>query len=210
MKNQLFLLSIVVILLSSCATSKKTTTTKAIPVSLDGITFTEIVDYKQFASILMPYSGNGFSQQESGSLNDKGEMVPTAKFHGAHISTFGNLSKASNGKVDENETDVNVVLEGLKNSMFLKSLLKKENVVEQYTDVEVYGMKCKRVLVSSQFTKGDYSTVYYTLGYIVPHNKTTAYFEIQKTKTSPNSFENHVNTVDEALKYMIATVKFRD
>ncbi len=210
MKKQILSLVILIVVLSSCATSKKTAKSIVVPDSPDGIIFTKVLNYKQFACILFPYEGKGFSKQESGSFNDTGDMVPTAKFYGAHINIFGDLSTSNFVKVDGNKSDVNVILEGLKQSLFLKSLLRKDNVVEQYTNVEVGGIVCKRVLLSSHFTKGNYSTVYYTLGYIVPHNETAAYFQIEKTKTNPASFEEHLKLVDEALKYMIATVEFKD
>lgn len=210
MKRILFVTFIAMILVS-CATSKKGV--KQAPVPPEGIVFKEIKNYGRFASIMLPVEGDGFSKQEGGSQNDDGEIVPTPIYRGSHIQRFSDIQKiAPKSKRLEGEAkkDINAALESMKGSSIINAnFLKKENLVEQYSDVKIGNKTCKRVLLSSTFTKGDYSTVFYLLGYIVPHNETTAWIGRQKAKTDPKVFDSEVASLDKALKYMVETVQFR-
>ena len=87
---------------------------------------------------------------------------------------------------------------------------KKKNVKEQYDEVEIDGIKCKRFLVSYGFSKGDYSVENYSFGYLVPHDKTYALYILDGAKTHPTSFEKDVATLDEAFEYMIKTAEYRE
>ncbi|UMB52691.1 hypothetical protein MKD41_10120 [Lutibacter sp. A64] len=210
MKRIVYLL-ITVAFLGSCSTNKKTTTaSKPDPVPPVGITFTEITNYQGFASLQTPYQGEGFSKQEyGGSRNDAGEEVPTSKYLGQHIYQYSDLS--TNPFIKGENTTINTALENIKKSSILRPLLKKENVVEQYSDVVIAGKTCKRFLVSSNFSRNDYSCVYYRLGYIIPHHNTTALFYIDQAKSSPiTAFEKDVKTLEPVFKYMIETVEFRE
>ncbi|WP_111707214.1 hypothetical protein [Lutibacter citreus] len=210
MKRALYFL-IIAVFLGSCSISKKTTTaSKPEPVPPAGITFTEITNYKGFASLQKPYQGEGFSKQESGgSRNDAGEEVPTSKYLGQHVYQFSDLS--TNNFIKGENTTINIALESIKKSSILRPLLKKENVVEQYSDVVIAGKTCKRFLVSSNFSRNDYSCVYYRLGYIIPHHNTTALFYIDQAKSSPiTAFEGDVKKLESVFKYMIETVEFRE
>ncbi|MBI9071636.1 MAG: hypothetical protein JEY94_08550 [Melioribacteraceae bacterium] len=206
-----------VVVLTACSTTKETeieiVEKKLYPIGKRivppiGITFTDINNYKGFASILMPYQGGKFGKQESSNFNDAGEMVPTCKYGGFHVYGYYDLSRMVKIKGDKN--DINTALESFKESSFLRRMLKKENVKEENSDVVIAEKTCKRILVSYSFSKGDYSDVTYTLGYIVPHNKTTALFCIDKGKTSPAGLEKDVKILDDVFKYMVETVKFRE
>lgn len=211
MKHLFYILAFAAII-SSCSTSKKATTSKVAPVPPEGITFTEIVNYKQFASIQMPYAGKGFSKQNTGRFNDSGEEVYTALFYGIHIKTWDDLSNMSYLKEDDLKDDVNLVFEAMKKkgAFGLKSYLKQENVVENYSDVKLGGRTCKRYLLSYNYTKGDYSVDKFVLGYIIPHNKTTAWIALESSKIKPDLLEQQVTAIDEVFKYMIETVEFRE
>ncbi len=216
LKNILFLLAVAVFF-TSCVNSKKSTSSipkeeKVVATPPEGVTFTTIKNYKQFASIQMPYEGKGFGKQESGQFNDSGEEVPSILHYGSHITPYGDLSKTTHLKTEGGTNDIDVVLEGLKKSapFHIKRYLTKENVIEEYSDVKIGDKICKRVLVSYIFTREDYSSQYYILGYIVPHNGTTAYFAKEGSKTSPKSFESEINLLDETIKYMIETVEFKE
>ena len=209
MKRALYFLMIAAFL-GSCSTSKKTTTvSKSAPVPPAGITFTKITNFKGFASLQKPYQGEGFSKQESSAFNDAGEQVPTSKYHGQHIYQFSDLSSMTT--VNGDKTNINIALESIKNCWILRPMLKKENVVEQYSDVVIAGKTCKRFLVSSNFSRNDYSCVYYRLGYIIPHHNTTALFYIDQAKSSPiTAFEGDIKKLESVFKYMIETVEFRE
>lgn len=210
MKRILYLL-VAVAFLVSCSTSQKATTaiTKTKPIPPEGITFTEINNFKGFASLQKPYQGEGFSKQESSAFNDAGEQVPTSKYLGQHVYQFSNLS--TNPFIKGENTTINTALESIKKSSILRPLLKKENVVEQYSDVVIAGKICKKFLVSSNFSRNDYSCVYYRLGYIIPHHNTTALFYIDQAKSSPiKAFEEDVKKLESVFKYMIETVEFRE
>lgn len=209
MKRALYFF-IIAAFLGSCTTSKKTTTVSTPkPIPPEGITFTEIKNFKGFASLQKPYEGEGFSKQESSSFNDAGEQVPTSKYHGQHVYQFSDLS--TNNFIKGENTTINTALESIKKSSILRPMLKKENLVEHYSDVVIAGKTCKRFLVSSNFSRNDYSCVYYRLGYIIPHHNTTALFYIDQAKSSPiTAFEGDVKELDSAFKYMIETVEFRE
>ena len=108
MKRILYLL-ITVALLGSCTISKKTTTVSiSAPVPPAGITFTEITNFKGFASLQKPYQGEGFSKQESSAFNDAGEQVPTSKYLGQHVYQFSDLS--SMATVNGDKTMAHILL----------------------------------------------------------------------------------------------------
>lgn len=209
MKRGLYIF-IIVAFLGSCSTSNKTTTaSKSAPVPPVGITFTEITNFKDFTSLQKPYEGEGFSKQESSAFNDAGEQVPTSKYLGQDVYQFGDLS--TNPFIKGENTNINTALENIKKSSILRPMLKKENVVEQYSDVVIAGKTCKRFLVSSNFSRDDYSCVYYRLGYIIPHHNTTALFYIDSAKSSPiSAFEGDIKKLESVFKYMIETVEFRE
>ncbi|WP_298364527.1 hypothetical protein [uncultured Lutibacter sp.] len=204
-----FYFFIIAVFLGSCSTSKTTTVSKSAPVPPAGITFTEITNFKGFVSLQKPYKGEGFSKQESSAFNDAGEQVPTSKYHGQHVYQFSNLSSMTT--VNGDKTDTNIALESIKKSSILRPMLKKENVVEHYSDVLIAGKTCKRFLVSSNFSRNDYSCVYYRLGYIIPHHNTTALFYIDQAKSSPiTAFDGDIKKLESVFKYMIETVEFRE
>lgn len=173
-----------------------------------GIFFTEIKDYKSFKSIQMPYQGRKFRKQESGNRNDAGEMVPTSIYQGFHVYAFSDLSRVV--KLETDKKDINKALEGFKKSSFLRQMLEKDNIKEEYEDVVIDGKTCKRLFVSYEYSKGDYSSETYTFGYIVPNINSTSLFFIDRGKNHPTKLEEDIETLDEVFKYMIETVKFRE
>lgn len=214
MKKFIYLL-IAVVLLSSCATGSKTKPVSnsdkveiAAPVPPAGITFTKITNYKSFASIQMPFAGSKFSKQESGGAkNDAGEPVPTAKYGGYHIGIDSDIAHMI--KDDGDASDINVALEGIKGSYYLRSMMKKDTLVEEYSDVEIGGKLCKKVFVYYKYISDNWSSATYTLGYIIPHHDTTAFLFIDKAQSELPDFDADVAIIDSALKYMAKTVEFK-
>lgn len=195
--------------ISSCSPSKKApTVSKPAPVAPAGITFTEVENYKDFASIQLPFEGSKFRKQESSNQNDAGEFVPTIKYGGNHVYPYGDLSRMVD--VEGDKSDINAALEGLKTSIFLERVLKKESVVEQYSNVVIGGKTCKRVYVYYTFISETYSSATYTLGYIIPHHETTAIIMIDKAQSEMSDFEADSKVLDTVLKYMVETVEFRE
>lgn len=214
MKKVIYLL-IALALLSSCATgakakpvskSEKVQITVSIPPA--GIKFTEFDNFSEFASIQMPLKGRGFGAELNyNTKTDGGDDVPSLSFKGNHIIISNDLSNMI--KIDGDKSDINIALESFKNSFFLKNWLKKDDINEHYSDVEIAGKTCKRFYVSYNFTKDDFSAENFTLGYIIPYNNMTAFFFIDKAKSTPEEFEDDVIAVDSAFRYMIETVEFR-
>ncbi len=207
MKRIIYLITVV--FLGSCSTTQKTiTVSKAVPIPPAGITFTEINNFRGFTSLQKPYQGSGFEKQESGSYNDAGEEVPISKYKGTHVYQFSDLS--SMFTIDGDKTDINNVLESYKKSILIRTWLKKDNIIEQYSDVVIGGKTCKRVFIHFNMKSNNYEAEAYTLGYLFQNNETTAFFYIDKAKSSPEDFEQDLKVVDSALKYMVETVEFRE
>jgi len=214
MRKVIYLL-IAAALLSSCATGGKVKSVKKqekiqvqAPVPPAGITFTEIENFGDFASIQMPYAGSKFGSQESGGAkNDAGEYIATATYGGNHI--YVNSDVSSMIKDDGDASDVNVALEGIQKSYYFRTMMKKDTLEEEYTDVTIAGKKCKRVFVNYKFISENWSSATYSLGYIVPHNGTAAFIFIDKAKSELKDFETDLTMVDSALRYMVETVEFK-
>ena len=212
MKRALYFF-IIAAFIGSCSTSKKTTTVSTpepAPVPPAGITFTQVENYKDFKTIYMPFEGVNFDKKNNHpGKNDAGEEIPMIKYKGAHVYQIGDLS--TDNTIRGDKATSNAALESIKNSYVLRPLLKKDNVVEHYSDVVIAGKTCKKFLVSSNFSRDDYSCVYYRLGYIIPHHNTTALFYIDSARSNPiAAFEGDIQELDSAFKYMIETVEFRE
>ncbi len=206
--KKIIILLMAVAFISSCSTSKKTVTvSNPAPIPPEGITFTQMENHKTFSSIQMPFEGKGFGKQDSYTKGPDGEAVynPVIIYKGFHMTASGDIARTYN--VDGDLSDINSVLEGLKKSFLLKRMLKKENVIEEYSDVTIGDKKCKRVYVSYLLSREDYSAVTYTLGYLFQNNETSAFFFIDKAKTSPGSLEEDLKLIDSVLKYMVETVE---
>ncbi len=208
MKRIVYLL-ITVAFLGSCATTTKTTeVTKAKPIPPKGVTFTKVENLYAFASIQMPFEGNGFGKWKSSSNeNDTGEIIRNIKYKGSQVFVNDKQLMSNIFKAIEDKSDINNVLEGFKSRGFLSHWLSKDNVIQEYSDVVIGGKTCKRVFVSYNW---DDSTDFYTLAYIVPHHKTTVMFYIDQATTSPAILEEDVKVLDNVFKYMIETVEFRE
>lgn len=210
MKNVFFVV-IIIALFTACGTSKTAINSKSVPVPPEGVTFTTIKNYKDFASIKIPTEGEGLTKAESGAYNDDGEMVPRGRFYGSYISVRSNLSGESMMKKIEKKNDVNQVFEFMqeKGIYGLKSYIDKENAVEKYSDVEIGGRLCKRYLISYNITKGDYSKDRYVFGYVIPYKETTAWLYVKDASCQPGQVDGFVSQLDGMFKYMIETVEFR-
>lgn len=208
MKRILYFI-IAVTFLGSCSTTTKTTTAStpaAIPP--EGVTFTKVENLYAFASIQMPFEGNGFGKWKSSSNeNDAGEIIRNIKYKGSQVFVNDKQMMSNIFKAIEDKSDINNVLEGFKSRGFLRHWLRKDNVIQEYSDVVIGGKACKRVFVSYNW---DDSTDFYTLAYIVPHHKTTVMFYIDQATTSPAMLEEEVRVLDTAFAYMIETVEFKN
>jgi len=216
MKKVIYLV-IAAALLSSCATGSKTKPVSKtgpvkveapVPVPPTDIEFTKVKNFGDFTSIQMPYAGSKFGKQESGGAkNDAGEYIATATYGGNHIYVRADISQMI--KDDGDKSDINVALEGIKKSHYFRTMMKKENLEEEYTDVTIAGRKCKRVFANYKFISENWSSATYSLGYIVPHNETSAFIFIDKAKSELKDFETDLAMVDSVLKYMVETVEFK-
>lgn len=193
--------------LSSCSTSKKTETANIpVPVPPAEVTFTKVINFKTFASIQLPIEGKGFTKDKSSNYkNDSGETVPSIRFKGSQVYAYNDLSEKID--IEGDKSDINNALETFKKRGFLRHWLRKDNVIEEYTDVVIGGKTCKRISVSYNY---DESYDFYTLGYIIPYNETTALFFIDQATTSPTMLEEDVKVLDSVLKYMVETVEFKE
>lgn len=201
---------IAVAFLGSCATTTKTTeATKVKPIPPEGVTFTKVENLREFASIQMPFDGNGFGKDESFHSNktDAGKDVGIIKYNGDRVYLNDENDLTKKFKITVNKSDINSVLEDFKKRSFLRTWLKKENVIEEYSDVVIGDKTCKRVFVSYNW---DDSTDFYTLAYLIPYQETMALFFIDQATTSPAMLEEEVRVLDSAFKYMIETVKFKN
>ena len=208
MKRAIYFL-VIVALLSACSTSKKTATVSTpAPVPPAGITFTQVENLRGFASVQMPFEGKGFGKDESFHSNttDAGEDVGIIKYKGSRVYLYDENDLTEKFKIEGDKSDINIVLEGFKKRSFLRHWLAKNNVTEEYSDVEIGGKTCKRVFVSF---KWDDSNDFYTLAYIVPHHETMSLFFIDQATTSPAMLEEDVKVLDSAYLYMIETLKFK-
>ena len=209
MKRILYLL-VAVAFLGSCSTSKKTTTVSTpepAPVPPAGITFTQVENYKDFKTIYMPYEGNGFGKDINAiSRNDAGENIPKIRHNGYHVYLVSDLSDVND--IDYTGADVDVALEKLKKTMYLKFLLKKENIQQEYIDVTIAGKKVKKFQLIKPFNKGD--NISLTMGYIIPYNNSTAMILLDGEGTTISGSELVTKQIEEAFEYMIETVEFRE
>ncbi len=202
-------LAIISFVLASCSTSNKVAKTPKVLLSPpEGITFTQITNFDQFASIQMPYEGKGFRKNNnSGGKNDAGETVPGLLHEGTHIYLYGDVSKLRSSK-NMSVSDLNASLEAVKKMHIMRVFLKKENIKEEYSDVIISGITCKKIDIIRPLGDGSYTT--FMLGYIVPHHETTALFILDNGYTETSKFKENYQTVDSAFRYMISTTQFRE
>jgi hypothetical protein len=207
MKNLIFLLTILVIV-SSCSTSKKgTTVSTPAPVPPEGVTFTKVENFKAFKTIHMPFEGNGFGKDINAvAKNDAGENIPQIRHYGQHIYLISDLSELSD--VGKTGTDIELALEKVKKTMYLKFQLRKENIQQEYTDVKIAGKTVKKFILKKPWTSGDKFSL--TIGYIVPHNNTTAMIILDSEPTDSSASELLTKQIEEVFEYMIATTEFRE
>jgi hypothetical protein len=224
MKRSLYFL-VLVAFLSSCSTTKKTATISEsvpapvvpapvapAPVPPADITFTQFENFKSFASLQMPMGGKGFGNEINYNIKtDAGENVPSSRYKGGHLIINSDFSSMYGITIDGDNSDINTALIAFQKSSFLRSWLKKEEIIEQYSDVVIAGKTCKRFLVTYGIHREDYSAEFYKFGYIIPHHNTTAFLFMDSGGISkPNSFEKDIEVLDSVFTYMIETVEFRE
>lgn len=205
----------VVAFLSACSTSKKVETVSTpvpvpVPVPPADITFTPFENFKSFASLQIPMKGKGFGNEINYNIKtDAGENVPSSRYKGGHL--IFNSDFSSMITIEGDKSDINIALEAFKKSTFLRRWLKKEEIVEEYSDVVIAGKTCKKFLVTYGIHREDYSAEFYRFGYIIPHHNTSAFFFMDTGGiSSPDSFEKDIEVLDSVFTYMIETVEFRE
>ncbi len=207
MKNLIFLTTILLIV-SSCSTSKKIATESTpAPVPPEGVTFTKVENLEAFKTIYMPFEGNGFGKEINNPYkNDAGENIPQIRHYGQHIYLISDLSELSD--VGKTGTDVELALEKVKKTHYLKFQLRKENIQQEYTDVKIAGKNVKKFILKKPWISGDKFSL--TIGYIIPHNITTAMIILDSEPTDNKGSELLTKQIEEAFEYMIATAEFRE
>lgn len=129
-------------------------------------------------------------------------MIPGIAFEGIYFYTYGDFLKLS--EVATNDLDI--ALESLgKMPGPWRRFIKDKEAVKEYANVEINGITVKRILLAKAYNSGRTKIC---IGYIIPHHKTTALF-VQEPMILPEA-EAAIQTLDEVLKYMVATTVFRE
>lgn len=185
---------VLVFLLGACSTQKKVVTPP------EGIEFTTVENFKGFALINFPYSGNGFVKDLNVSVpknqNDAGVFVPGVKYEDNQLMIWPHI--------DNTEGEIEAQYEVLK-----KRLLRhvtQENSEVTYENKKVGDRNVAFIKIITQKKSGILS---YTYGYIVPHDNKAALFLIYDALVYPNQLSKYDTYIGQALEYMVKTVEFQ-
>lgn len=200
MKTNYLLFVSIVLLIASCGTPKKTV--KKEPISPpEGITFTEVKNYKTFAFINYPY-GSGFTKNQDVDVdrnrNDANEFIPGIKFKGEHVSIWS--------EIKDTDGDLEVQFEAVKKKRLHYHI--KENSIVDFEKKQIGNRDVALIRIVTPLKSGG---VNYSYGYLVAHNKHTAsmflLYDVNIYKEE--EVQDYEAVLDKAFIYMIKTVEFR-
>jgi len=186
---------------SSCSTSKKSTKTveKTIPPPV-GIEFTKVKNYKSFALINMPYSGKGFRKNQDVDIdrnrNDADEFVPGVIYKGNHFVMMSRMKGV--------EGDLDVQFKGLKKKWLQQQIKDNSEVIFEKKTIGKYEVALIKITTTVRST-----SVKYAYGYLIAHGNNAAVFIVDDVNMPAEKLETFTQPLEEAMQYMIKTVKFR-
>lgn len=185
--------SILALLLASCASissitsSNNTDKSDQIPAPT-GMEFKTYENYKEFASVNIPVSGNKFSAESTGSY------LPSVTFdHNKHIAIWPNVS--------DTEGDFATQFEATKRALYLKI---KENSTVVFEEKQLGD---KTVALIDIETETDFG-VRLKYGYLVKNGNKAALVMAYDTYFSPAQMEEYKPLIDEVFQYIIQTMQF--
>ena len=185
----------IVILFTACSTSNKLVVTPP-----EGTEFSEIKNFKGFALINLPYSGNGFDKNMSVSVpknqNDAGVFVPGVKYQNNNLIIWSNI--------DNTEGDLETQYELVK-KRFLRHVTQEDSEVI-FENKKIGDQNVAFIKIATLKKSG---LISYTYGYIIPHNNKAALFLIFDALVYPDQQSKYDTNIGNAFDYMIKTVEFQ-
>jgi hypothetical protein len=176
---------------SSCSTTKKVASIPA------GIEFVEVKNYKDFAVINLPVSGNGFTKMMNVTKrNDANEVVPSVYYEHAPLSVWSSFY--------DTEGSLDIQFEKIKEKLLKWEI--KENSTVVLKRKTINKKKVALIEITTPKKGGVVGLVY---GYLVAHNNKASLFLQMNVIVSPSNMTKYKNTLDETLQYIVKTVEFR-
>lgn len=186
--------SFIFFLLTSCSTISSTTSssevatpnTVAVPA---GMEFETYKNYKEFALVNLPTSGNKFSTVITGGT------LPSVVFdHNKHIAVMPNIK--------DTEGDFATQWEAAKKALYLKI---KENSTVVFEEKKLGNKNVALIDIQTMTGTGDIRWKY---GYLVQNGNKAALVMAYDAYFSPAQMEEYKPLIDEAFQYMVKTMQF--
>jgi len=201
MFKRIIFFSLAIALLSACSAPKESTKTvakKAVPPA--GIQFNKVKNYKNFALINLPSSGKGFGQNQDVDIernrNDADEFVPGVRYDGTHFLKWSTI-RGAEGNLDEQ-------FAALKKELLQNQIKENSEVIFEKKKIGEY--ETALVKITTPYRSG---SVKYAYGYLVSYGNKAALFMVEDTIMPSSELASFTQPLEEAMQYMIKTVKFK-